>query len=75
MSAIRRIGLVQQAVGGDPEHNLARAEAAVRDAAARGADLVCLQELFRTRYFPQVEDAALFELAETIPGPTSERMS
>ncbi|MFI5316061.1 MAG: carbon-nitrogen hydrolase [Myxococcota bacterium] len=75
MSSIRRIGLVQQAVGDDLERNLARAESAVREAAARGAQLVCLQELFRTRYFPQREDAALFELAETIPGPTTERMS
>ncbi len=74
MSAIRRIGLVQQAVGDDTERNLARAETAVREAAARGAQLVCLQELFRTRYFPQVEDAALFELAEPVPGPTTERM-
>ena len=75
MSAIRRIGLVQQAVGSDLERNLARAESAVREAAGRGAALVCLQELFRTHYFPQVEDASLFELAETIPGPTTERMS
>jgi N-carbamoylputrescine amidase len=75
VSAIRRIGLVQQAVADDLERNLARAESAVREAAGRGAELVCLQELFRTRYFPQVEDAALFELAETIPGPTTERMS
>jgi len=75
VSAIRRIGLVQQAVGSDLERNLARAESAVREAAGRGAQLVCLQELFRTHYFPQVEDASLFELAETIPGPTTERMS
>jgi len=75
VSATRRIGLVQQAVGGDLDKNLARAEQGVREAAARGAQLVCLQELFRTRYFPAVEDAALFELAETIPGPTTERMS
>jgi len=75
VSATRRIGLVQQAVGSDLERNLARAESAVREAAARGAELVCLQELFRTRYFPAVEDASLFELAETVPGPTTERMS
>ena len=75
MSSIRRIGLVQQAVGDDLEKNLARAESAVREAAGRGAQLVCLQELFRTHYFPQVEDASLFDLAETIPGPTTERMS
>ncbi|HTO54409.1 MAG TPA: carbon-nitrogen hydrolase [Myxococcota bacterium] len=72
---MRRIGLVQQAVGDDLEKNLARAESAVREAAGRGAQLVCLQELFRTRYFPQIEDASLFDLAETVPGPTTERMS
>jgi N-carbamoylputrescine amidase len=75
VSSIRRIGLVQQAVGDDLEKNLARAESAVREAAGRGAQLVCLQELFRTHYFPQVEDATLFDLAETIPGPTTERMA
>ena len=75
MSRVRRIGLVQQAVGDDPERNLLRAEQAVREAASRGAELVCLQELFRTRYFCQREDAALFDLAESIPGPTTERMS
>jgi N-carbamoylputrescine amidase len=75
VSSIRRIGLVQQAVGDDLEKILARAEAAVREAAGQGAQLVCLQELFRTRYFPQIEDASLFDLAETVPGPTTERMS
>jgi len=75
VSRVRRIGLVQQAVGDDLDRNLARAEAAVRDAASRGAELVCLQELFRTPYFCQREDAGLFDLAESIPGPTTERMS
>jgi N-carbamoylputrescine amidase len=75
VSRVRRIGLVQQAVGDDLDRNLARAEDAVREAASRGAQLVCLQELFRTRYFCQREDAALFDLAEPIPGPTTERLS
>jgi N-carbamoylputrescine amidase len=75
VSRVRRIGLVQQAVGDDLDRNLARAEDAVREAASRGAELVCLQELFRTKYFCQREDAGLFDLAETIPGPTTERMS
>ena len=75
MSRVRRIALVQQAVGDDLDRNLARAEDAVREAASRGAKLVCLQELFRTRYFCQREDAGLFDLAESIPGPTTERMS
>ena len=75
MSSVRRIGLVQQAVGDDLDRNLARAEDAVREAASRGAQLVCLQELFRTKYFCQREDASLFDLAEPIPGPTTERLS
>jgi len=75
VSRVRRIGLVQQAVGDDLDRNLARAEDAVREAASLGADLVCLQELFRTKYFCQREDAGLFDLAESIPGPTTERMS
>jgi N-carbamoylputrescine amidase len=74
VSRVRRIGLVQQSVGDDLDRNLARAEDAVREAADRGAELICLQELFRTPYFCQREDAALFDLAESIPGPTSERM-
>jgi N-carbamoylputrescine amidase len=52
-----------------------RAEEAVRAAAAGGARLVCLQELFATRYFPQVESADRFDLAEPLPGPLSERMA
>jgi N-carbamoylputrescine amidase len=75
VSRVRRIGLVQQAVGDDLDRNLARAEDAIREAAQRGAELVCLQELFRTKYFCQREDAGLFDLAETIPGPTTERLS
>jgi N-carbamoylputrescine amidase len=75
VSRVRRIALVQQAVGDDLDRNLARAEDAIREAAQRGAELVCLQELFRTKYFCQREDAGLFDLAETIPGPTTERLS
>jgi len=75
VTRVRRIGLVQQAVGDDLDRNLARAEDAVREAASRGAELVCLQELFRTKYFCQREDAGLFDLAEPIPGPTTERLS
>jgi N-carbamoylputrescine amidase len=71
----RRIGLVQQRAEQDPERNLARAEQGVREAARRGAELVCLPELFRTRYFPQAESAERFELAEPVPGPSTERLS
>ena len=59
----------------DPDANIERAIAGVRDAAARGAGVVCLPELFRTQYFCQREDAELFELAEPIPGPTTERFT
>ena len=52
-----------------------KAEARVREAASRGAQIVCLQELFRSQYFCRVENADLFELAEAIPGPTSEALA
>ena len=67
-----RIGLVQMRMGSEPAANLDAAIAGIREAAARGAQIVCLPELFRTRYFCQREDAALFDLAEPIPGPTSD---
>jgi len=69
------VGLVQMRVGADPAENLAAAIERVREAAARGAQVVCLPELFRTPYFCQREDAALFDLAEPIPGPTSEALA
>jgi N-carbamoylputrescine amidase len=58
-----------------PEKNIARAVEHVREAARRGATVVCLPELFATQYFCQREDTALFDLAETIPGPTTERFA
>src|SRR5207344_2688270 len=48
--------------------------AGIREAARRGAQVVCLPELFRTQYFCQREDAALFDLAEAVPGPTTEAL-
>lgn len=70
-----RVALIQMRMTADPDANLARAVASVRDAAARGAELVCLPELFRTLYPAQTEDPALFALAEPIPGPTTEVLS
>jgi N-carbamoylputrescine amidase len=67
-----RLGLVQMACGDDPDTNLEHALVMMRKAAAEGAQLVGLPELFRSRYFCQREDAARFDLAEPIPGPTSE---
>jgi len=72
---IVRIGLVQQRVGPDPAINLDRAIAGIREAAAKGAQIVCLQELFGWYYFCQREDHEFFKLAEPIPGPSSERLA
>src|SRR5436190_22681612 len=59
----------------DPEQNLSRAIEKLHQAADKGAQIVCLPELFQTQYFCQREDAALFDLAEPIPGPTTTRLS
>jgi N-carbamoylputrescine amidase len=58
-----------------PEVNLERAIERIRQAADSGAQIVCLQELFRSLYFCQRQDPALFDLAEPIPGPTTDRLS
>ncbi len=73
-SRIVRVGLVQQQVSADPAANLDRAIAGIRQAAAQGAQVVCLQELFGWYYFCQREDHTFFGLAETIPGPSTERL-
>jgi len=70
-----RAGLVQMSMTPDPEKNLERAIERVQQAAARGAQVVCLPELFQTQYFCQREEAGLFDLAEPIPGPTTARLS
>jgi N-carbamoylputrescine amidase len=67
-----RVGLVQMSCGLDPNENLEKALWRIREAAARGAQIVCLQELFRSQYFCREESAELFALAESIPGPTTE---
>jgi len=68
------VGLVQQSNTADYEHNLAKSEAGIREAAGRGAELVMLQELHTGLYFCQTEDTNVFDLAEPIPGPTTERL-
>jgi N-carbamoylputrescine amidase len=68
------LGLVQQRASGDAAANLARAIEGVRDAAACGAQVVCLQELFRGPYFCQTEDYRHFGLAESIPGPSTDAL-
>lgn len=67
-----RVGLVQMSCSTDPAENLAKAVSKVREAARQGAQIVCLQELFRSQYFCREENAELFDLAETIPGPSTE---
>ena len=69
------VGLIQMSMTSDPDKNLQHAIYLVRDAAGRGAKVVCLPELFQTQYFCQREDAALFDLAEPIPGPASEKLA
>ncbi|MCA9061269.1 MAG: hypothetical protein KDA85_22300 [Planctomycetaceae bacterium] len=66
-----RVGLVQMTCVEDPSLNLERAVAQIREAAAAGAQVICLQEVFNTQYPCQSEDHAVFELAEPIPGPTT----
>lgn len=68
------VGLVQMAMGEKVDDNLAKAVAKVEEAAEAGAQIVCLPELFRSQYFCQREDASLFNLAESIPGPTTEAL-
>ena len=70
-----RLGLVQNRCTPDPEENLHRALDGVREAAAGGAQVVCLQELFQFPYFCRREDPAFFDWAEPIPGPASQRLS
>ncbi len=70
-----RIGLVQMTCSPDPAENLEKAVSKVKEAAAQGAQVVCLQELFRSQYFCREEDARLFDLAESIPGPSTEVLS
>jgi len=70
-----RVGLVQMSATPDPDKNLQRAIDRLHQAEAKGAQIVCLPELFQTQYFCQREDAALFDLAEPIPGPTTARLS
>jgi N-carbamoylputrescine amidase len=62
-------------MGADPEANLAAAVERIEEAARRGANIVCLPELFRTQYFCQREDPRLFDLAEPIPGPSTKRLA
>jgi N-carbamoylputrescine amidase len=69
------LGLVQMRCEANPDANLERALSGIQQAARGGAQIVCLQELFRSPYFCQRQDPALFDLAEPIPGPSSEQLA
>ncbi len=69
-----RVGLVQMSCSKDSAENLEKAELKIREAAKQGAQIICLQELFRSQYFCREENAELFGLAEAIPGPSTERL-
>jgi N-carbamoylputrescine amidase len=69
-----RVGLVQMGMSSVPEDNVEKARQKVREAARSGAEVVCLPELYRSPYFCQKEDVALFDLAEPVPGPSTEAL-
>jgi len=69
-----KIGVVQMTMSENVDDNLQRAVEFVKEAAGRGAKIVCLPEMFRSLYFCQREDVKLFDLAETIPGPSTESL-
>lgn len=71
---VLKVGLVQQKCGENPDINLETSINSIKEAAAAGANLVVLQELHRSVYFCQTEDTRQFDLAETIPGPSSETL-
>ncbi len=70
-----KIGMVQMTCGSDKNANLAKAVEKVKEAASRGAQIICLQELFTSLYFCDVEDYEHFNLAEPIPGPSTETLA
>jgi N-carbamoylputrescine amidase len=71
----KRIGLIQMSCVPDTAANLDKAADRVREAARAGANVICLPELFRAQYFCQREEHALFDTAESIPGPSTARLS
>ncbi|SEF56100.1 N-carbamoylputrescine amidase [Bryocella elongata] len=70
-----KVAVIQMACEPSVDANLAKAVARVREAAEAGAKLICLPELFRAQYFCQREDHALFDVAESIPGPSTAALS
>ena len=70
-----KVGLVQMSCSGDAKSNMDKAIAGIKDAAAKGANIICLQELFTSLYFCDVEDYENFKLAEPVPGPSTDILS
>ncbi len=70
-----KLGLIQMSCGVGVEENLQKALSRIGQAAQRGAQIICLQELFRSQYFCQKQDATIFDLAEPIPGPSTEALA
>lgn len=70
-----KLGLVQMRMATEPDKNLESAVQSIRQAAKSGAQVICLPELFRTRYFCQSQDPEIFELAEPVPGPTTHALA
>jgi N-carbamoylputrescine amidase len=68
------LGLIQSRCSPDPAENLGRASRQIAEAARRGAQIICTQELFLSQYFCQTEDHRYFQLAESIPGPRSKAL-
>lgn len=75
MSKLVKVGTVQMSCTREPKENLTKTIVKIREAAAKGAQIICLQELFTSLYFCDVEDYENFKLAEAIPGPSTESLS
>jgi len=73
-SSIIRLGLIQMAMVAEPRKNVARAEALIAEAAGQGAQIIALPELFNTQYFCRTQDVERFDLAEPIPGPSTNKL-
>lgn len=74
MNQFLKVALIQQRNSNNLEHNLTKIIQKIQQAASQGAQLIVLQELYRSLYFPQIEDISLFDLAETIPGPSTDTL-
>ena len=74
MNSTVKVGLIQEAVTSDSKANVERAAERIREAAGRGAQIICLQELFNAPYFCKAQKCERFDLAEPVPGPVVETM-